>query len=886
VGVVARSSFSQARAGGSDRPVVVSGRRDRRQSIALRITPRICEVNSSAIVRGGKNVSPMPPREQTTKLKHYRSKRDFDATSEPAGDAGAPHAGDHRFVIQEHHATRLHWDLRLEHDGVLASWAVPNGIPPDPADNRLAVRTEDHPLEYLGFHGEIPKGQYGAGTMTIWDHGTYDLHKWEDKKVEVSFHGERVTGRYGLFAIGKTGDSDNDWMIHRMDPPADPGREPMPDRIIPMMARSAADVPRDQNNWSFEVKWDGVRAIAYLQPGRLRLESRNLNDITDAYPEVRGLIGAIGMREMVLDGEIVAFDDAGRPSFERLQRRMHVTSPSAIRRLASSTPVMYAIFDLLYLDGHSQMDLPYGERRARLEELELSGPAWRVPAAHAGEGKLLLAATAKQGLEGIMAKRLDCRYEPGRRSGAWLKIKHTLRQELVIGGWIPGEGRRTQRIGALLMGYYGEDGSFRYAGRVGTGFTEKTLDDLHKRLAPMRRDGNPFDQAPKLPRESVFVEPRLVADVEFRAWTNDAVMRAPSFKGLREDKSPREVRIEITPAPAPAPAGEGEGGGEGEGNGDGGPPPAEPNTPEALFEEVERLPEGALAVVTEGRRLRITNWDKVLYPHTGFTKGDLVAFYARIAPVLLPHLHDRPLTLKRYPNGVDQPYFYEKQSPSHRPEWVQTARIGDINYTLAQDRPTLIWLANLADVELHTSLSLAQRPGQPTMMVFDLDPGPPAGIVECCEVGLVLHGLFEQLGLESVAKTSGSKGLQVYVPLGTRTDYGATKPFAKRVAEVLEQRIPDRVVSRMTKKLRPGKVLVDWSQNDEHKTTASVYSLRARDRPTVSTPVTWEEVSACHERRDERRLTFEADEALRRAREQGDLFAPALSVKQSLPSLR
>jgi bifunctional non-homologous end joining protein LigD len=811
----------------------------------------------------------VPRTRDSAKLSTYRAKRDFAATSEPAG---GDDAGDGlRFVVQEHHATRLHWDLRLEHDGVLASWAVPNGIPPDPADNRLAVRTEDHPLEYLEFHGEIPKGQYGAGTMTIWDRGTFDVHKWEERKVEVTFHGERLTGRYGLFPIGKTGETANDWMIHRMDPPADPEREPMPERVVPMMARATTELPRNQNGWSFEVKWDGVRAIAYLQPGRLRMESRNLNDITDHYPEVRGLVGAVGMHEAVLDGEIVAFDDAGRPSFERLQRRMHVTSQSAIRRLMSSTPVIYAIFDLLYLDGRSLMDLPYSERRDRLESLELAGPAWRVPAAHRGQGRALLEATHKQGLEGIVAKRLDCRYEPGRRSGAWLKIKHTLRQELVIGGWIPGEGRRTDRIGALLVGFH-EDGKLRCAGRVGTGFTEKTLEDLQRRLRPLRRETNPFELGPKLPREAVFVEPRLVAEVEFREWTAERVMRAPSFKGVREDKAPDEVVAEVVL----------EGAGE--------EPEAaagiDPNSPEALFEEVERLPEGALSVLTEGRRLKITNWDKVLYPATGFTKGDLVAYYARVAPSVLPHLHDRPLTLKRYPGGVEEPYFYEKQSPSHRPEWVQTARIGDINYTLAQDRPTLIWLANLADIELHTSLSLAPAPERPTMMVFDLDPGAPAGIVECCEVGLVLRGLFDQLGLESVAKTSGSKGLQVYVPLNTRIDYRATKPFAKRVAEVLEQRMPELVVSRMTKRLRPGKVLVDWSQNDEHKTTATVYSLRARERPTASTPVTWEEVAACHDRADEGLLTFEAHELLARTEDQGDLFAAVLGAKQELPALR
>jgi bifunctional non-homologous end joining protein LigD len=789
------------------------------------------------------------------KLESYRSKRDFKETPEPAGARKRRVARSSlpRFVVQQHHATRLHWDLRLEHDGALASWAIPNGIPPDPSENRLAVRTEDHPLEYLDFHGEIPKGQYGAGTMTIWDRGTFEVHKWEDRKVEVTFRGERLRGRYGLFPIGRDGDSKNDWMIHRMDPPEDRDRVPMPGRIQPMFARSSEKLPPDQKRWSFEVKWDGVRAIAYAQPGRLRLESRNLNEITNAYPEVRGILDDLGMHEAVLDGEIVAFDDAGKPSFERLQRRMHVTSPSAVRRLAASVPIVYAIFDLLYLDGRSLMELPYTERRARLEQLELGGKAWRVPASHPGEGKRLLEATRSQGLEGVVAKRLDSRYEPGRRSGAWVKVKNTLRQELVIGGWIPGEGKRRDRIGALLMGYY-RDGDFVCAGRVGTGFTEATLEQLMARLKPLERKTSPFTGGAKPPREAVFVEPRLVAEVEFREWTSDGVMRAPSFKGLREDKEAREV----------------------------GP---EDGYPEALFEHVERLTGDAISVVVEGRELRITNWDKVLFPQAGFTKGDLIAYYARIAPAVLPHLRDRPLTLKRYPNGVDAQYFYEKQSPSHRPEWVQTARINRVDYTLAQDRPTLVWLANLADVELHTSLSLADAPERPTMLVFDLDPGPPAGIVECCEVGLVLRGLFEQVGLQSFAKTSGSKGLQVYVPLSTATSYKQTKPLARRIAELLEQRMPELVVSRMTKRLRPGKVLVDWSQNDAHKTTVTVYSVRARERPTVSTPVSWDEVARCWESGDEQLLTFEVDQVLERVEAQGDLFAPVESLKQELPAL-
>ena len=809
-----------------------------------------------------------------SQLSRYQSKRDFRATPEPAGDGAASasaQAHDGRFVVQEHHATRLHWDLRLEHEGTLASWAVPNGIPPSPAENRLAVRTEDHPLEYLDFHGEIPKGNYGAGTMTIWDTGTYELHKWEARKVEVSFHGERLKGRYGLFPIGRE-PGDKDWMIHRMDAPTDAAREPMPSGLVPMLAR-AGDLPADESAWSFEVKWDGIRALAYVAPGRLRLETRAGNEITDGYPELRALVNELGMRDAILDGEIVAFDEQGRPSFERLQKRMHVTAPASIRRLAASTPVIYAAFDLLYLDGHSLMARPYSERRAALETLGAPARAWRVPAAAPGRGAQLLEATRQQGLEGIVAKRLDSRYESGRRTGAWVKIKNTRRQELVIGGWLPGEGRRTERIGALLMGYYDGD-AFRYAGRVGTGFTEKTLAALAALLAPLRRSANPFEGAPKLPRETVFVEPSVVAEVEFTQWTREGVMRAPSYKGLREDKDAREVVREVVVT----------GAGDGDADGVDGEAPA-PDSPEALFDDVTPQPDASLSVVCDERRLKLSNWDKVLFPASGFTKGDLIAYYARIAPAVLPHLRDRALTLKRYPSGVDAPYFYEKQSPSHRPDWVQTARVGDVDYTLAQDRAALVWLANLADVELHTSLSLADAPQRPTMMVFDLDPGAPAGLLQCAEVALVLRGLFEQLRLDCAVKTSGSKGLQVYVPLNHEVTYAQTKPFARRVAELLEQRLPELVVSRMTKRLRAGKVLVDWSQNDAHKTTVTVYSVRARERPTVSTPLQWEEVQRARADGDASALSFETDQVLARFAQHGDLFASALDTVQALPAV-
>jgi bifunctional non-homologous end joining protein LigD len=803
------------------------------------------------------------------KLDRYKAKRDFRKTPEPSGAKRkakrkrAPQ-GDGRFVVQEHDATRLHWDLRLERDGVLVSWAIPNGIPMSPKENRKAVHVEDHPLDYIDFEGVIPEG-YGAGTVKLWDTGTYELEKWEPKKVIVDFHGERLQGKYALFEAG----SKKDWMIHRMDPPADPGREPMPAHVVPMLAKLGS-LPARPEDFGFEVKWDGIRALSYYEPGRFHIESRNLNDITAQYPELRKLGRQLGSRDSVLDGEIVAFDERGRPSFELLQHRMHLSREADIKRRVKDIPVHYMLFDVLYLEGRSLMDRPYEERRELLEGLELEGPNWRTPRYHRGEGQALVEATAGQGLEGIVAKRLDSTYSPGRRSPHWIKVKNKRRVRLVIGGWLP-EKERADRLGALLVGYFDEQGHFRFGGRAGTGFDAKERARLERLLADDARKTAPFE-GKRGPRGAKYVEPRLVAEIEFTEWTNDGVLRHPSYKGL-VDAEPESVVLDPTRESAPDPVEAAEDSGE----------------PTAELGPVKELGRKAVEVEVAGRQLRLTNLDKVMYPKTGFTKRDLIDYYVRIAPVLLPHLHNRPLTLKRYPDGVEGQYFYEKQCPSHRPGWVETTSVWSrhnkrsIDFCLANDVPTMVWLANLADIELHTSLALAEDVNRPTMMVFDLDPGPPADIVACCKVGLMLREMFEQLGLQSFAKTSGSKGLQVYVPLNVPTTYDDTKPFARAIAELLEKQHPKQVVSRMTKSLRGGKVFIDWSQNDEHKTTANVYSLRAKERPTVSTPVTWDEVAAGSKRGGAKRMTFEHTDVLDRVERDGDLFAPVLTLQQSLP---
>ncbi|HEY2283305.1 MAG TPA: DNA ligase D [Solirubrobacteraceae bacterium] len=846
-------------------------------------------------------------------LGEYRRKRSFAQTPEPVPEV-APEPGEDvgvataRFVVHEHHARRLHWDLRLEHDGALASWAIPNGIPEDPAHNRKAIHVENHPLSYIDFEGTIPAGNYGAGEVIVWDRGTYACEKWRSQEVIVVFHGERLRGRYALFHAGA---SPKDWMIHRMDPPLDPTATEMPERVEPMQARLST-LPRDESEWAFEVKWDGVRAIVYSQPGRLRLESRNGNDVTPAYPELRALNRALGSRAAILDGEIIAFDESGRPSFEALQPRMHQRGEATVRRLMGAIPVTYVVFDLLWLDGHSLMELPYAQRRERLQELGLAGGHWRTPELQVGDGTGLLAATRELGMEGVVGKRLDARYTPGRRDGGWIKIKHHRRQELVIGGWTEGKGARGGRIGALELGVYDERGELRHAGRVGTGFDESELERLADLLAPLAQDGSPFT-GPQPPRGARFVAPRLVCEVEFSEWTRAGKVRQASYKGLREDKDPAEVIRELEHDPEWPPtdvsrdlASTGTASAIGEvdepaisGNTETVAKTTAPRKTRAPGKTTAprrgRAPSGTGAaqnVEVQGRALRLTNLDKVLYPRTGFTKGDLIGYYSAIAPVLLAHLRDRPLTLKRYPDGVQGEHFYEKQCPAHRPEWVQTTAVWsgrterEIDYCLCQDLPTLVWLGNLADLELHPSLSYARELERPSTLAFDLDPGPPAGVVQCCEVALQLRDVFAELGLWAFAKTSGLTGMQVYVPLNRdEASYEQTKPFARAVADVLAHSRPRLVVSHMAKAARRGRVLIDWSQNDEHKTTVCVYSPRAGETPTVSTPVTWEEVAACREADDPALLTFAPVQVLDRVREHGDLFAEVVSLRQTLPAL-
>ncbi|MFC7241079.1 non-homologous end-joining DNA ligase [Catellatospora aurea] len=472
------------------------------------------------------------------KLAPYRGKRSAARTPEPVPEAGPlPRGHDDTFVIQEHHARALHWDFRLEHGGVLVSWAVPKGLPLDPKDNRLAVHTEDHPLEYADFAGHIPEGEYGGGEVAIWDRGTYDLEKWSDREVKVVLHGHRVQGRYVLIRTRGT-----QWLMHRMDPPPADRTAP-PDLVRPMMA-TLGELPSkaQDGRYGYELKWDGVRAVVYVEGGRVRAMSRNDLDVTAAYPELRAFGEALGSTTAVFDGELVAFDSSGRISFGALQPRMHVQDAARVRRLAARTPVTYVLFDLLHLDGRDTTKLPYRQRRELLEGLGLSGAHWDTPPYTEGGGRRLLETSREQGLEGVVAKLLDSAYEPGRRSRAWIKVKNLRTQEVVVAGWRPGQGNRADTIGALLLGIP-EPAGLRYVGSVGTGFTRQMLDDLRVRLSKLERKTSPFAAGPPIreARDAHWATPKLVGEVRFTEWTRDGRLRHPAWRGLRPDKSASDV---------------------------------------------------------------------------------------------------------------------------------------------------------------------------------------------------------------------------------------------------------------------------------------------------------------------------------------------------------
>jgi bifunctional non-homologous end joining protein LigD len=769
-------------------------------------------------------------------LGEYRRKRRAASTPEPfdASPSGAAPALP-IFVVQRHDARSLHYDFRLERDGVLASWAVPKGVPVEPGEQHLAVHVEDHPLAYATFEGEIPAGNYGAGTVEIWDNGTYELV--EDKPdggLTVRLHGRRLDGLWTLVPARLSGQEKN-WLILRKREPTPARREKSP---APMLAALASGIPTG-DGWQFELKWDGYRAIGTVEGGRARLVSRNGNDLTERFPRVAADLAAVaGKRSLVVDGEICALDNAGRPSF------------SAMQLGRPETPIIYALFDLLELDGNETIDLPLHDRRELLERLvSVSGARASLRFSESfDDGQALLRAVREQSLEGVMAKRSASRYTPGKRSRDWLKVKTHQRQEFVICGWTRGHGRRSERFGALVLGLRRGD-ELVYAGNCGTGFSENVIDDLAKRLTPLRRTSTPFAVEPTMPKarkgDVVWVEPQLVCEVEFAEWTHDGHLRAPSFQGLREDKPAVAVRREH---PANS----------------------------------ERR-RGA-------RTLRLTNLDKVFWPATGITKGDLLDYYEAVAPVLVPHLRTRPFTMRRYPDGAEGKVFFQKDAPSHMPDWIPTFTTDvttrakphetrTIRMPVVDDEFALLWMVNMGCIDMNAWYSRIDRPDRPDFVLFDLDPSAGVGFRETVEVALVVKRALDELGLRSHAKTSGSDGIHVLAPIERRYTYGQTRDFAAAVASAVAQSHPRLATTEWVKSKRRG-VLIDANQNGQGKTIASAYSVRPGPGAPVSTPLQWDEVNA-----ELDPFAFTMDVVLERVRRQGDLFRPVLGGRQRLPRL-
>ena len=749
-------------------------------------------------------------------LRDYRRKREQGLTPEPFG--GAPSAKAPMFVIQRHDARRLHYDLRLERDGALASWAVPKGLPFRRGERHLAVHVEDHPLDYGSFEGVIPKGQYGAGTVEIWDRGTYELlEEKRDGGLTFRLDGERAQGVWTLVPARLDGNERN-WLLLRKDA-AEASAE-----LRPQLAQLTEQLPRG-SGWLYEPKWDGYRAIVTVSGAEATLTSRNGNDLTERFRDVaRAAARAVRTPSAVLDGEVCALDEDGSARFEALQ--------SGRGRL------VLMVFDLLELDDEPVHKRPLVERRELLEELlDPSVDGVRLSPAFE-DGQALLDAARAQGLEGVVAKRADAPYRPGRRTPEWRKVKLRSQEDFPIVGYTRGEGRRA-RLGALVLGRPEPDG-LHWAGNVGSGLRDEEIGRLLAELKPLRRSTSPLVTTPRMPRirasDVTWVEPRLSAEVTYAEKTREGRLRAPVYLGIRDD-----VPVER--------------------------PPMEPD-------------------VTRGRRrLKLSNLDKVFWPEDGITKGELLAYYRDIAEVLVPHLRKRPFTMKRYPDGYTGKSFFQKQAPSHMPEWITTAafpastREGErrvIDYALVDDELALLWVVNMGCIDMHAWASRADKPERPDWVMFDLDPSEGSGFEEVIEVAQLVRQTLEVLELESFPKTSGSRGIHVLVPVARRHGFDEVREFAGIVAGALARAHPGLVTTEWTKAKRRG-VLVDANQNGPGKTTASVYSVRPRAGAPVSTPLRWDEVVSGLDP-----ASFTMDAVLERVARDGDIYARVLEGGQSL----
>ena len=881
-----------------------------------------------------------------SKLAEYAAKRSFRATPEPAPAAMPKREGPLLFVIQQHAARRMHYDFRLECDGVLKSWAVPKGPSLDPKEKRLAVPTEDHPFEYAAFEGIIPSGQYGAGEVIVWDCGVYspdegNQYSFHDRagaerrvregleqgKLSILLRGEKVKGSFALvrtkegWLLIKHKDrfvSDADLSAQdrsilsglRLDElnarpvgrvpadrlaPAGEG-ESMPSSLSPMHAE-LADAAFDRPDWMWEPKLDGYRALAFVSEKGVKLKSRRGLELA-AFPRLEQELARQAVSTMVLDGELVAFDAEGKPSFNALQNRVQLKTDREIMAAEAKTPVIFYAFDLLHFAGLNLRKAPYADRRRYLAQCLLPSPLLQLVHATQDGSELHKAALAS-GLEGVVGKHTASVYEAGRRSSSWLKVKATQSADFVVGGYTRGKGARAP-LGSVLVGYW-EGAKLRYASHVGSGFDEASLADAKARLEPLRRDACPFAEKPELHSPTVWVEPRMVAEVRFQNWTDDGFLRAPVFLRFRDDIDPKDVH---KPRPARGPA---------QASGD----------IEAILRQLDNSKASVTLVVGE-HQIKLTHLDRVYWPadpalkQPALTKRDLLRYFAQISPYMLPHLANRPLTMIRMPDGIDGQRFYQKHWHQERPAFTETITVFSDHkdesheYLICNNLPTLLWLAQSGTLEFHVwhsrarveadALSKSTDYGSslgsleasvlnyPDYVVFDIDPYIYSGkekpgdepelntiaFEKGKEVAFNLRELLNTMGLEPIVKTSGKTGLHVFLPIERTIDFDAAREISETVGRHLMRLHPNDITLEWSVPKRTGKIFMDYNMNVRGKTLNVAYSPRGAPGAPVSMPLSWEELAKAHP------FDFRITNAAERLAGTGDRWSGALSEKQSL----
>ena len=867
-------------------------------------------------------------------LSTYKKKRSFSETSEPKGGKSSKRAL--RFVVQKHDASHLHYDFRLEMESVLKSWAVPKGPSLNPSDKRLAIRVEDHPYDYREFEGIIPKGQYGGGTVLVWDEGTYEpakgaflnkrqrqrdlLQQLDQGKIVFTLHGKKLKGDFTLIKSSYRGE--NSWLLMKVkdkyakntdvtkkDKSVVSGKNlkeiektlrdihgpkelstkasrigvsskrksPMPAHIGPMLA-TLIDQPFDKPGWEYEIKWDGYRCLAFLDNGRVELRSRNDKSFNEKFYPVHKALTNLKIRA-ILDGEIIVMDENGISNFGNLQNW----------RSEADGELTFYVFDLLWYNDRSLMKFGLEKRREKLLETIPESPPIKISQAFKSSGKEFYDAAKKLGLEGIMAKKMDSEYSPGTRSRDWLKIKIGKRQEVVIGGFTKNEGSN-KSFSSLLVGLF-SNGKLHYTGKIGTGFSDKLQMELLNLFKPLIREKTPFENKPNINKPSrfrpepphaqaVWLKPELVCEVSFTEMTSDGVMRHPSFEGMRVDKKAKEVKKEI------------------------------PRQVRSIIKTDSILHKKKMITkesrkerksflnptdetqerVVEGHQLSFTHLSKIYWPKDKISKRDMLNYYYQVAPYILPYMKDRPQSLNRHPNGIAGKSFYQKDVTGKVPDWVRTFPYRsededrDKNFLVCTDEASLLYIASLGCIEMNPWSSRIQHPDNPDWCIIDLDPDNNK-FEKVIEAAQMTKLILDTVAIPSYCKTSGSTGLHIYIPLGAKYSYQTSKEFARLIVTLVNQQLPGFTSILRPTKDRKGKVYLDFLQNRPQATLATAYSVRPKPGATVSMPLHWDEVK--------KGLTiqeFTIKNALSRIKENGDLFKPVLgkgiNIKQSLKSLQ